>query len=92
MNEDIQRLTEKLDRLRMDLSAATSALAAMAANMPPAQLQRVLTTMARESAEKQRLYAQAATPAAQQAATQAQEAEERMYQRLQASPKYPGAS
>ena len=92
MNEEVQAITEKLDRLRMDLSAANSAIAAMAANMPPELLKRVLTTMARESAEKQRLVEQATSPAAQQAGRQLQEAEERMYQRLQQAPKYPGAS
>jgi hypothetical protein len=90
MNEDIRLLNEKLDRLRHDLSATTSALVAMAANMPPEQLQRVLTTMARESSEKQTLYEQAATPKAQQAGRQAQEAEERMYLKLQKAPQYPG--
>ena len=90
MNGDMQQLTERMDRLRHDLSATTSALAAIAANMPPEQLQRVLTTMARESSEKQKLFEQTATPAALQAARQAQEAEERVYLRLQKAPQYPG--
>ena len=87
MNEDIQRLTEKLDRLRCDLSATNQALGAMAAAMPPEQLQDVLTKMAKASAAKQATFEQIPMPAMRAALQQMLEAEERLYQMLQGASK-----
>lgn len=87
MNEDIKTLSEKLDRLRCDLSASNQALCAMAAAMPPEQLQDVLTKMAMASARKQATFEQIPVPAMKAALQQLLEAEDRVYQALQGASK-----
>ena len=83
MNEDIQRLTEKLDRQRADLAATNLALTAIAAALTPEQLQHVLATMAKASAEKQATFEQIPIPAMQAATKLFQESEQRMFLMLQ---------
>lgn len=90
MNEDMQRLKNSVDQLRYDLSAAKQALCAMAAAMPPEQLQSVLAKMARMSAEKQSTFEQIPTPTMQAALQQMLEAEDRLYESLQAAAKHLG--
>ena len=82
-----EELTQKIDRLRCDLSAVLQAVACMQAVLPPEQQQQVLTAMAKASAMKQELYdAPQATPEAQaavrQAGAQMQASEERVYEML----------
>jgi len=83
MNEDIQRLAEKLDRLRCDLSATNSALTAVMCALPADQREQALKGLAQLSAMKADTYAQLPTPAAQAAAQQMTQAEDRLYQMLQ---------
>ncbi|MBS3998228.1 MAG: hypothetical protein KGZ67_13025 [Hydrogenophaga sp.] len=87
MNEDMQRLRESMDRLRCDLSATNQALCAMAAAMPPEQLQDVLTKMAKASAAKQATFEQIPTPTMRAAVKQMLESEDRLYQLLQGASK-----
>jgi paraquat-inducible protein B len=84
-------LTEKLDRLRLDLAATWNALAAMQTVLTPAQRQQVLESMALASAKKQEMYdAPQATPEAtaklQSYRQQAQAAEDRLHQMLSGAP------
>lgn len=83
MNDDMQRLTEKLDRQRLQLSATNLALAAIASALTPEQQQHVLTTMAKASAEKQATFEQIPSPGLQASTPQHQAAEEQVFQLLQ---------
>lgn len=87
MNEEIKTLSEKIDRLRLDVMATNQALCAMAAAMPPEQLQDVLTKMAKASAQKQATFEQIPVPAMRAVLKQQLEAEERVYQALQGASK-----
>jgi hypothetical protein len=83
MNDDIARLTEKLDRQRADLAATNLALASIASALTPEQMKHVLTTMAKASAEKQATFEQIPSPAMQSATQLFQESEQRMFALLQ---------
>jgi hypothetical protein len=83
MKNDIAALTIKLDRQRADLAATNLALASIASALSPEQLQHVLTTMARASAEKQQTFEQLPNPAAREATALFQEAEQRVFHLMQ---------
>lgn len=83
MQDDIQRLADKLDRLRCDLSATNSALMALMSALPAAQREAMLQGLAQLSVLKGETVEQLPTPAAQTAARQMLEAEDRLYQALQ---------
>lgn len=83
MNEDIQRLTEKLDRQRADLAATNLALVSIASALTPEQLQHVMATMAKASADKQATFEQIPTPGMQAATKLFQESEQKMFALLQ---------
>jgi hypothetical protein len=87
MNDDTPSLDDKIDRLRLDLMATNQALMAIAAAMPPKQLQSVLTMLAKASARKQETFERIPLPALQAALLQQREAEDRLYQGLQGAPK-----
>ena len=82
-DEDIQALEVKLDRLRCDLAATNMVLAAFMGALPSDQRQTVLQSLAQLSAMKAETFDQIPTPAAQAAARQMMEAEDRLYQSLQ---------
>jgi hypothetical protein len=90
MKEDIDRISEKLDRQRADLAATNLALASIAAALTPEQMQHVLTTMAKASADKQATFEQIPSPALQSAALLFQEAEQRVFALLQGAANHYG--
>jgi len=55
---EISEIAEKLDRLRADLSATNTALAAISTVLTPQQRQQVLQALATSSAKRQEIYEQ----------------------------------
>ena len=83
MNEELQRIADKLDRLRADLSATNSALAAVMTVLPADLREAALTHLASLSALKSSTFEQIPTPEARAGARLFLEAEDRVYQLLQ---------
>lgn len=83
MKNDVASLIEKLDRQRADLAATNLALASIASALTPEQLQHVMATMAKASAEKQATFERIPTPSMRAATGLFQEAEQRMFALLQ---------
>lgn len=88
MNITIQELAEKLDRLRADLSATNLALAATTTVLTKEQRQDLLRSFAQASAQKQSFFDQLPMQEAEARAAGRlfQQAEDRVYQLLQAAP------
>lgn len=83
MEEKLNALADKLDRLRCDLSATNSALAAVMTALPAEAREQALKSLAELSVMKSETVDQLPTPAAQAAARQLLAAENRVYQLLQ---------
>lgn len=88
----IEEITDRLDRLRCDMSATWTALAAMQTVLTPEQRQQVLEAMAKASAQKQAMYdAPLPTPEAQAVLSRYREmmqaSEGRVYEMLQGGSK-----
>lgn len=84
--DELKAITEKLDRLRIDLAATNMAVAAISTVLTPEQRKLVLARYARASAEKQHFFEQLPSPTAQAAMPLVQEAEDRIYRMLQEAP------
>ena len=82
---EINEIAEKLDRLRADLSATNTALAAISTVLTLPQRQQVLQALATASAKRQDLYEQLpiAAEKQQRSVRLFQEAEARVHQMLQ---------
>lgn len=85
---EISEIAEKLDRLRADLSATNTALAAISTVLTPQQRQQVLQALATSSAKRQDLYEQLPIAAEKQRRSVQlfQDAEARVHQMLQRAP------
>lgn len=94
MSISMLELSEKIDRLRADLAATNIALAATVTVLTPEQHQEVLQAMAQASVKKQAFFEKIPISEAKirEAEQLFRQAEDRIYQFLQAAPGHFGKS